>query len=56
MSSTSDETLSSLQGALRHVSDICIIAPEEETYKIRELHLPIDYLLGPEVEAHFFKE
>ena len=41
-------------GALRHVSDICIIAPEEETYKIQELHLPIYHTLCAAVEAHFF--
>lgn len=41
-------------GALRSLSDVCIIAPECETYKIQELHLPIYHFLCGEVEKHFF--
>lgn len=43
-------------GKLRFVSDVCIIAPEHDTYKIQELHLPIYHTLCAEVEAHFFAE
>ena len=32
----------------------CICAPEMETYKIQELHLPIYHSLCATVEAHFF--
>ncbi len=42
-------------GVLRDISDICIIAPENETFKIQELHLPIYHYLCAEVEKHFFK-
>ena len=41
-------------GKLRENADICICAPESETFKIQELHLPIYHYLCAEVEAHFF--
>ena len=41
-------------GKLRENADICICAPENETFKIQELHLPIYHYLCAEVEAHFF--
>ena len=41
-------------GKLKSLSDICVIAPECETYKIQELHLPIYHYLCAEVEKHFF--
>ena len=41
-------------GVLRDISDICIIAPENETFKIQELHLPIYHYLCAAVEKHFF--
>ena len=41
-------------GKLKDVSDICVIAPENETYKIQELHLPIYHYICAAVEAHFF--
>ena len=41
-------------GALGKLTDVCIIAPENETYKIQELHLPIYHWLCAEVEKHFF--
>ena len=41
-------------GTLRAYSDVAIIAPECETYKIQELHLPIYHYLCAEVEKHFF--
>ena len=41
-------------GELKHLSDVCVIAPEGETYKIQELHLPIYHYICAEVEKHFF--
>ena len=43
-------------GKLRTLADICICAPEKETFKIQELHLPIYHLLCAAVENHFFVE
>ena len=43
-------------GALAQISDVCIKAPEKETYKVQELHLPIYHYLCLEIEDHFFKE
>lgn len=43
-------------GKLRHIADICICAPETETYKVQELHLPIYHYLCAQAEAHFFAE
>lgn len=42
-------------GKLRENADICICAPECETFKIQELHLPIYHYLCAEVEEYFFK-
>ena len=41
-------------GELKHLSDVCVIAPECETYKIQEYHLPIYHYMCAEVEKHFF--
>lgn len=41
-------------GALAKIADICINAPEDETYKIQEMHLPIYHYLCAEIEKHFF--
>jgi D-sedoheptulose 7-phosphate isomerase len=41
-------------GELSKLADISIIAPETETYKIQELHLPIYHALCLMVEEHFF--
>ena len=41
-------------GKLKETADICICAPETETYKIQELHLPIYHYLCAAVEEHFF--
>lgn len=41
-------------GELKSLSDVCVIAPECETYKIQELHLPIYHYICAEVEKHFF--
>ena len=42
-------------GKLKTAADICICAPETETYKIQELHLPIYHCICASVEEHFFK-
>lgn len=41
-------------GKLKEVADICICAPETETYKIQELHLPIYHYICAEIEKYFF--
>ncbi len=41
-------------GKLAHICDIAIKAPENETYKIQELHLPIYHALCAETEAQIF--
>lgn len=41
-------------GKLKEIADVCICAPEEETFKIQELHLPIYHYLCAETETHFF--
>lgn len=41
-------------GKLASVADISICAPETETYKVQELHLPIYHCLCAMVEKHFF--
>ena len=41
-------------GQLKTVSDISIRVPQEETYKIQELHLPIYHAICAEIEATFF--
>lgn len=43
-------------GKLKESADICICAPETETFKIQELHLPIYHYLCAAVEEHFFKD
>ena len=43
-------------GKLKEIADICICAPETETYKIQELHLPIYHYLCAEIEKHFFND
>lgn len=42
-------------GRLKEVADICICAPETETFKIQELHLPIYHFLCAKTEEHFFE-
>jgi D-sedoheptulose 7-phosphate isomerase len=42
-------------GALAALADTAIIAPETETYKIQELHLPVYHALCLMIEEHFFK-
>lgn len=41
-------------GKLKEMSDVCIIAPEEETFKIQELHLPVYHCLCLMIEEKFF--
>ena len=43
-------------GKLKGVADITICAPESETFKIQELHLPIYHYLCAVVEEHFFDD
>ena len=42
-------------GKLKEIADVCICAPETETYKIQELHLPIYHYICAEIEKHFFE-
>jgi D-sedoheptulose 7-phosphate isomerase len=41
-------------GKLRQSADICICVPEDETYKIQELHLPVYHALCLMLESRFF--
>ncbi len=41
-------------GKLAQYADKAIIVPEQETYKIQELHLPIYHTLCLMLEEHFF--
>ena len=43
-------------GKMRDICDVLINAPEKETYKIQELHLPIYHTLCLAVENEFFGE
>ena len=43
-------------GKLKDIADICICAPETETYKIQELHLPIYHYICAEIEKYFFND
>ena len=43
-------------GKLKEIADICICAPETETYKVQELHLPIYHYICAEIEKHFFND
>lgn len=42
-------------GKLAKSADVAIIAPEQETYQIQELHLPIYHALCLMLEEHFFR-
>ena len=41
-------------GLLKDKSDVCLIVPEKETFKVQELHLPIYHCLCAMLEAEFF--
>jgi len=43
-------------GRLKEICDMCICVPEEETYKIQELHLPIYHTLCLMIEEYFWGE
>lgn len=41
-------------GELGRAADVAVIVPENETYKIQELHLPVYHALCLMLEEHFF--
>lgn len=41
-------------GKLKEICDVCICAPEKETYKVQELHLPIYHCLCAMLEEELF--
>lgn len=41
-------------GKLKEISDIAIVVPEKETFKIQELHLPVYHCICAAVEDSFF--
>ncbi len=41
-------------GHLKDICDIVIIVPEDETYKIQELHLPVYHAICAQVEENLF--
>ena len=43
-------------GKLKALADICIIVPQNETFMIQELHLPVYHALCLEIEEAFWKE
>ena len=46
----------SLKSSLSSISNISIMVPEDKTYRIQELHLPVYHCLCAMVEAHYFYE
>ena len=42
-------------GKLRDIADVCICAPETETYKVQEYHLPIYHAICQELETKLFE-
>ena len=43
-------------GKLSEICDVTIKAPEKETYKVQECHLPIYHAICAEVEAQLFEQ
>jgi len=43
-------------GALKQLCDVTIVVPQNETYKIQELHLPVYHYICAAVEAAFYTE
>ncbi len=43
-------------GKCKGLADVCICAPEDETFKIQELHLPIYHALCTMIESELFEE
>lgn len=41
-------------GSMKNLCDACIVVPENETFKIQELHLPVYHTLCMMLEAHFW--
>ena len=41
-------------GSIRALCDAAVVVPEQETYKIQELHLPVYHALCLMLEEHFF--
>ena len=41
-------------GAAAKIADIAIIVPEQETWKIQELHLPVYHAICQEMEDYFY--
>lgn len=41
-------------GEIKKIADICIVAPEEQTYLVQEYHLPIYHAICAEVERILF--
>ena len=42
-------------GKLAKISDVSIIVPQNETFMIQELHLPVYHALCLQVEEHFWE-
>lgn len=42
-------------GLLKDKSDVCLIVPEKETFKVQELHLAVYHCICAAVEDHFYK-
>ena len=41
-------------GKLKTLADVTVVAPEKETYKVQEYHLPIYHCLCAMLEEEFF--
>jgi len=42
-------------GRCKELADICICVPEDETFQVQELHLPVYHALCAMVEATLFQ-
>lgn len=42
-------------GKLKEIADVCICAPQTETYMVQELHLPIYHYICMEIEKRYIK-
>lgn len=42
-------------GKIKNIVDVCVTVPEEETYKVQELHQPLYHAWCLELERTFFK-
>ncbi len=43
-------------GRIARLADAAIVVPEQETFKIQELHLPVYHALCLQIEEHFFPD